>query len=233
VSNDESAEDERDVAWLLAQARGDEAPPPDPVRAAEYLRLEEALCALPPLKAPASEPAPTPPRRLAAEPATLRRPTGRSASPRLGWRVYALPVAAVLALAAIFLFFVGRPPSSDESFEVAFERGAARARTEGGSAAVGDVLVVKAQPTGGGELRVYRDRRELALRCPNGAGCSEVVEGGRLTLQGKLPLEAPGSYRVVLLNGAHLPPPAGGEDDDLKAATAAGATFETKLFSVE
>lgn len=45
-------EDDRDMRWLLARARGEEVPPPDPERAASYARLEGALKALPLANAP-------------------------------------------------------------------------------------------------------------------------------------------------------------------------------------
>lgn len=45
-------EDARDYRWLLARARGEDVPHPDPTRAAAYARLEEALKALPLIHAP-------------------------------------------------------------------------------------------------------------------------------------------------------------------------------------
>ncbi|HEU4537621.1 MAG TPA: hypothetical protein VFS00_26055, partial [Polyangiaceae bacterium] len=92
----------------------------------------------------------------------------------------------------------------------------------------GTSLALKAAPGPGGELRVYRDRRELVLRCPGGPGCREAHEGGRGVLRAELTLGSQGLYRAVLLSGPKVPPPSGEEDADLAAAVAAGAKIHVE-----
>jgi len=67
------------------------------------------------------------------------------------------------------------------------------ARADGADAALGDVLRVEAS-TGDGELRIYRDDRDVVLRCP-GDACRSAA--GRLIAE--LRLSAPGVYRAVVL----------------------------------
>jgi len=62
-------------------------------------------------------------------------------------------------------------------------------------AAIGDVLQVAVAGGTHGELRIYRDDREVVLRCPGQAGCTR--EPGRLSAE--LPLTGPGRYRAVYL----------------------------------
>ena len=66
-------------------------------------------------------------------------------------------------------------------------------RGAGGDAALGDMLRVEA-PAGAGELRIYRDDRDIVLRCP-GDGCTPA--GSSVVAQ--LRIRAPGVYRAVVL----------------------------------
>jgi hypothetical protein len=93
----------------------------------------------------------------------------------------------------------------------------------GGAVALGDTLRARAQLTGAGELRVYRDEGEIVLRCPGDAGCREGREGGQRSLLGELRLAAPGRYDVVVVSGEGVPASAGRFADDLRAAQGSGA----------
>ncbi|HEU4534567.1 MAG TPA: hypothetical protein VFS00_10635 [Polyangiaceae bacterium] len=242
----EREEDERDEAWLLARARGEAAEHPDPERAAAYLRLEKAIAGLELPKAPPGwqagvlaaidrDGAETFERPPSIDPTAIP-PPGRAGRPTRRWRNAVWPVAAALAVAAVVAFFFLRPPPKpqDELLAYNFERAKVRSDSKPDEAAVGDTLVAVARPEGAGELRVYRDRRELVLRCPGGASCSVAREGNRSVVRGTQVLKGPGEYRIVALSGARVPEPSGrGEDADLQAAQAAGATFDTQIFRVK
>jgi hypothetical protein len=140
-------------------------------------------------------------------------------------------VGAVLAAAALLLFL--RPPRDPgvASIDYHFEQAQTRAARQGDQASVGDTIVLEAKPGGEGELRLYRDRRELVLRCPGGQGCEPAGDQGG-PLRAKAPLKAPGRYRAMVLSGAKLPAPSGNEDQDLGAAATAGAKVESVSFTV-
>jgi hypothetical protein len=75
-------------------------------------------------------------------------------------------------------------------------------RSGGGTrwAPLGSQLIVEARLEGReGELRVYRDQRELVLHCPGDYTCHEALERGHKTLRGELTLEPAGLYRPALL----------------------------------
>jgi hypothetical protein len=89
----------------------------------------------------------------------------------------------------------------------------------------GDGLRLEAR-TGGArhvELRVYRNDRELVLRCAEDPPC--VHQGDRL--KASLTLDARGTYQaLVFASKAPLPEPAAGMDHDAGLALASGATVE-------
>jgi hypothetical protein len=92
-----------------------------------------------------------------------------------------------------------------------------------GEAHPGDQLSARADAAEAAyfEIRVYRGARELLVRCP-GAG-APVCRGsdGSLLLW---PVPSVGTYQVVLLVSPRpVAAPAGSLDDDMAAATAAGA----------
>lgn len=154
------------------------------------------------------------------------------ARPRARWPVFVPLIAAALAAAAL-LIFLGAPPEPDAAaVAFHFERGQTRAVHGGDEAGVGDTLVLEARPAGAGELRVYRDRRELVLRCPGAKACELASDKGRPVWRAKAQLTAPGRYRAMVLSGAGLPAPAGTEDEDLGAAAKAGAKVESGSFTV-
>ncbi len=253
-NDDERNDDERDAAWLLARMRGEPAPAPGAERVASYARLEQALRGLPApaasegwqAKVLAAIDGPTGGRAGASDAsgkgageggaageargATVHAwPSGGGAR---GWRV-AAPVAAALAAAAALLIFLRAPTGpGGPLLSLQFEQAQTRAVHRGEQAGLGDTLLLEARPDGPGEVRLYRDRRELVLRCPGGEGCALGSEGGRPVVRAKAPLKAPGRYRVMVLSGAGLPAPSGNEDEDLGAAAKAGAKVESASFTV-
>lgn len=71
------------------------------------------------------------------------------------------------------------------------------------------------------EIRVYRGARELLVRCP-AAGPPECLDPDRSLLVWRIP--SVGTYQVVLLVSQQaIAAPRGSLDDDVAAATAAGA----------
>ncbi|HEU4412028.1 MAG TPA: hypothetical protein VFS43_42700 [Polyangiaceae bacterium] len=258
---DEVGEDERDAAWLAARARGEAAEHPDPARAAAYVRLERALAVLEapasgegwqakvlaaidrdaeagggpkgrPAEGAARGPAGGPEAEARGEGAAVRELPARRGEARQRWRSILPLVAAALAVAALWLFIQGGAESRGEAVSYYFEGGGARGEHRDDQAAVGQTLVLRARPEGKGELRLYRDRRELVLRCPGGEGCEWASERGRALWRVKAPLTAPGRYRAIVLSGATLSAPSGNEDQDLAAAVKAGAKVDSASFTV-
>lgn len=132
------------------------------------------------------------------------------------------------ALAAALVVFVLLPDSEEETdvvaLAVAVEPGSTIRR--GTEAYPGDRLDLRATigDAAFAELRVYRNDRELVLRCSDEPPCRRSE--GR-TLEASVELDVFGAYQPVLLTSARpLPPPAGGLDADAEAALAAGAAFE-------
>lgn len=269
MNQNESDEDERDEAWLLARARGESAEHPDPARAASYERLEKALADLETPgpgggwqakvlakideqeKAGAGEAADEP--NGAKSGVTRKRPDGPGREPSSGpgdagdaevrelpqrstqqrWRSLLPLIAAALAAATLLLLLLtGKPESRGEPIAYYFEGSNTRGEHRSDQAAVGDTLVLRARPEGEGEVRLYRDRRELVLRCPGGEGCERATERGQSLWRVKAPLKAPGRYRAIVMSGAPLPPPSGNEDQDLGAAVKVGAKVESASFTV-
>jgi hypothetical protein len=131
-------------------------------------------------------------------------------------------LTAGLAAAALVALLIARPPRQEIAaavLRVEVEHGASTHR--GAEARPGDRLLLGAE-TGGAahaELRVYRDDRELLLRCSTAPPC---VREGR-ALRAGLTLATPGSYQPALFVGSSPPPtPAGGFDGDAAAAVEAG-----------
>jgi hypothetical protein len=144
-------------------------------------------------------PAPAPPRR--------RR-----------WPLAAAALVVAAAAAALLLLWPRAPGPPRLAVHVVAGDGGHR-----GEAAPGDTLVVTAAAPGFAwrELRVYRDGVALIAACPSeAAACSVATDG---TVTARLRLER-GAHQLVWLAGsAAAPPPRGALDEDLRAATAAGA----------
>jgi hypothetical protein len=104
--------------------------------------------------------------------------------------------AAALAFAAAAVLLragpVARDPLDDSAPSIRVVRGES-ARGDGGDAALGDTLHIEASVIGG-ELRIYRDDRDVVLRCP-GDPCTSTA--GRMIAE--LRVSAPGVYRAVAL----------------------------------
>ncbi|HEV8631012.1 MAG TPA: hypothetical protein VGV61_11900 [Thermoanaerobaculia bacterium] len=142
---------------------------------------------------------------------------------RRGWLPWVLATGLAAALAVLLLL---RTPAGDlgsVSLRADVQRGAAVLR--GDEARPGDLLRLVAS-TGGAahaELRVYRNDRELVLRCADRQPC---VRSGR-SLRAIVALDAVGSYQPLLLVGEQpFPPPTADLDRDAAAALARGARVE-------
>ncbi|HEX7183922.1 MAG TPA: hypothetical protein VF756_18980 [Thermoanaerobaculia bacterium] len=137
---------------------------------------------------------------------------------RLSWGWVLAPLGAT-ALAATLFFAMPRTPSSPSLAQEVVESGSIR-RAAG--ARPGDRLVLRAETAGSphAELRVYRNRRDVVLRCPGDPSCHR--DGGELSAS--LTFPSVGDYQAVLVLGPEpLPPPGKGLDPDAGAAFTRGA----------
>jgi hypothetical protein len=147
------------------------------------------------------EPAPLPGAASGDAPAVPRRDLR---SHRRRWNPAAAAVTAVAVAAAGLLLWSQRQPAPvrdalDSSVWIVSATGSRHGEATG-EASIGDVLRADVAEVAGAELRIYRDDRELVLRCPGQAGCGRA--SGRTTAA--LHLTSPGAYRVVYF----LPVPA-------------------------
>jgi hypothetical protein len=88
----------------------------------------------------------------------------------------------------------------------------------------GDTLHVSSPPSTAEnvELRVYRETRELLVRCPGAAAAVCRRVGDQLEVTWRLP--SVGTYQVVwLVSSSPLPAPAGDVNTDIRAARRSGA----------
>jgi len=140
----------------------------------------------------------------------------RKRRPRWIWLL--APVGAA-ALAATLFFALPRTPAEPSLVQELVEAGPTRRAT---GAHPGERLHLRAETAGSpqAELRVYRNGRDLLLRCPGDASCQR--KGSELSAT--LLLSSPGTYQAVLvLDDDPLPPPGKGLDPDAGAAFAQGA----------
>jgi hypothetical protein len=179
---------------------------------AEYEQLTSALARVD----AAARPRPDWQARVLA--AVARKP---QPSRRARWTV---ALSLSLAAAAMLLIVGRRSGREEPSIQVEVSHGPSQLRGAAGQAAPGDRLLVRAA-TGGksGELRVYRDDRELVARCGRDPVCDGAPRHPRVELR----LPSVGRYRVVLVIDPPAQPVSGATmDDDLSALRAAGARVE-------
>lgn len=135
-----------------------------------------------------------------------------------------IPATAAVAAALLLLILLPtrRGPAPFSFHQEILSEGSVR---RGESAQPGDRLILRAT-TGGAahaELRVYRDERDLVLRCSSEPPC--ILNGDRL--EANLVMESLGSYQpLVLLSEQPIPAPSSGLDADAGAAAAVGARVE-------
>lgn len=137
---------------------------------------------------------------------------------RLSWRWALAPLGAA-ALAAALFFAVPRTPSSPF---LAQEVVAGGSSLRAAGARPGDRLFLRAGTAGSphAELRVYRNRRDVVLRCPGAPSCRR----GDHELQASLAFPSVGDYQAALvLDDEPLPPPGKALDADAGAAFAQDA----------
>lgn len=127
---------------------------------------------------------------------------------------------AALAAAAVILFLILRPaddpaPGEPRLAVVVKEVGGWRGQAHPGNIVVAEPASVAAKHV---EVRVYREARAVVARCPGGG--EGTCKGAALTWT----VPSVGKYQIVLLTSdAPIPAPHGSLDDDMAAATAAGA----------
>ncbi|HYU14516.1 MAG TPA: hypothetical protein VEL05_00525 [Candidatus Acidoferrum sp.] len=132
-------------------------------------------------------------------------------------------LAAGLAIAAALLLFIALRPTARATLAVSIDEGGGDWR---GPAHPGGRLRVAARAGTAErfELRIYRETRELVVRCPGDASPTCRPRGDAVDVS--LPLAVPGEYQIVWLvssSSSPLPPPSGDLDADVRAARAAGA----------
>lgn len=217
----EGASASPDLAWLEAKERGDRVLPAlDPQRAAAYEKLFELVGQLPDEPPPAAwnDEVLTRIRAEKAEPAApAAAPPQRTAPPRRRIpRPFALAGAFAVAAALLLWLLARRPPAPAEpglTVAVLHQEGM-RSDPVDGEAALGDVLTARIISTAADEVRIYRDDRELVVRCPVAGDARCKLAGRHHVIE--LPLDAPGSYRTVALRPAPTKPPSGDLQADLK-----------------
>jgi len=134
------------------------------------------------------------------------------------WSWVLAPLGAA-ALAGILFFALPRTPSAPSLVQ---EIAPGDTVHRSAAAAPGDRLLLRAETAGSphAELRIYRNGRDLLLRCPGAASCHR--RGSELRVD--LTLPSAGSYQAVLvLDDQPLPPPQNGLDSDAGAAFAQDA----------
>ncbi|MBX3159455.1 MAG: hypothetical protein KF773_26020 [Deltaproteobacteria bacterium] len=197
---------DRDHEWLLARERGERVVDVPASELARYERLTAHLADLDDPVPPAGWEerllarldAPSPPRRRAARAAVAS----------------ALVLAAVAA-AAWWLWPSHGRPAPAVSLEL--RRGSVVHRGDEGS--IGDTLVVRGDLPERFDLRTYDEAGVLLARCGPDGGCASMGP----PVVWEIALTSPGLVRVILITGDAVPPPLGRLDDDLAAASRAGA----------
>lgn len=219
----EGASASPDLAWLEAKERGDRVLPAlAPQRAAAYEKLFELVGQLPDEPPPAAwnDEVLTRIRAEKAEPAApAAAPPQRTAPPRRRIpRPFALAGAFAIAAALLLWLLARRPPApvpAETGLTVAvLHQEGMRSEPVDGEAALGDVLTARIISTAADEVRIYRDDRELVVRCPVPGDARCKLAGRHHVIE--LPLDAPGSYRAIALRPAPTKPPSGDLQADLK-----------------
>ena len=150
--------------------------------------------------------------------ARVTRARGRRRRVVMGTSLAAIALAVVVILGVRALRSPGVDPGAPRLALQIVEQGGWR-----GDAHAGQQLRARAQPAGAPhfEIRIYRGARDLLVRCPD-AGPPACLERDGSLLAWQLP--SVGTYQVVLLVSPRpLAAPRGSLDDDVAAASAAGA----------
>jgi hypothetical protein len=219
--NGDGSDLDEELSWLLARERGEPRPPPRPELAERYDRLISLIGQLP------TEPVPE-----TVQARTLRAIEAADAAAVAARRRRTLLVAAacIASAAALLLLVLRKPPRTAVAMAPSLAVEIRRSGTvRGDIASVGDILTVRGNLEGPGELRIYLDEDRLVIRCPGDPGCREERAGRARAILAELALQMPGEYRSYLLVGAPVPPPTGRASDDLAAATAAGIAVTTRV----
>jgi hypothetical protein len=227
----------------LGEPRASAPPPPAPERVATYQKLQQMIASLPDERTPRGWEAEVL-ASLSAMPLAdddgvaatrhdgmARHPAAAAtqdvATQRRRWlaRRAGVPIALAATALAVLLWRTGNGPGEKPAPALALSaevvpRVGTRAARAAGEAALGDRLRVEQRDLGDGELRIYRDDREVVARCV--AGTCRRSAAGRLELE--LELTAPGSYRAVWLQPAPRSAAQGALEADLAACQCTAST---------
>jgi hypothetical protein len=146
----------------------------------------------------------------------------RRRRPLWGWLL--APLGAAALVAAVF-FAVPRTPAVPSLVQEVVEGGPVRRAAGAQTAHPGDRLSLRAATAGSphAELRIYRNGRDLVLRCSSDSGGPSCRRDGD-EIRAFLTLPSAGDYQAMLvLDDEPLPPPGKGLDSDAGAAFAQGA----------
>jgi hypothetical protein len=207
--------EDTESVWLRARSRDRGASPPSPALVREHAQLEGMLGNLPATRLDDSWHDDV----LKAAMRDHRRTTRRR------WTATVLGAAAVVS--AIWLWPARRPREPWLDVQIGHPNGP----TRGGEAAIGDLLIVRAQLEPGSDLRVYRDRTDVLARCPHGPGCRSSGANADEPLI-HLALDVPGEYDVLLVAGADGALPDGPMDTFLAAARNKNARIAARTVDV-
>jgi hypothetical protein len=132
-----------------------------------------------------------------------------------------IAISVIAAAAGIVIYLVVgpgtrvRPAGEPLALSMEVRDGTAVVRGAG-TARIGDVIIVHGRWGAEGELRIYRDDREVVLQCRTSAEPGCRADGGAIA--GEHKITAPGKYRAVIFNGA-TGPPTGNLDRDVAGHT--------------
>jgi hypothetical protein len=243
-----------EAEWLLARETSPEAAAPSAELAEQHEELSHLLATLPAGKSEerrhaavlervaaaraaksaeraakrASSPSPGPSSGRPVSPSPGPSSTPAVPAPRAWWRRPAVQGAAgALAIAAAVALWLNlrpnRPPAPSEIHLAVYHQEQVRSSPD--EIAVGDRLVVKAKPRGGGEVRVFRSDGTEVGRCPGSPSCTMSADG---ELKLEVSLDSPVQYRAIFVIGvepAALAPPGASMNEYLEAARSADAEF--------
>lgn len=197
-----------DIAWIEARERGAMTDHP---RAAQYVRLGQAIAGLPEL----SDLAGGDGWRIAVldqldqvdQVDQVADELRRARAARVRRRGLVAVLVSTLAVAAIVVLLVRPTSPTPVKPALAFEGGPAAGgpRRSQGAIAIGSPLTARATLAGPGELWIYRGDR-LVLRCPGGAGCTDRAVRGGHQLEATMRAEAAVPYTALLVTGTTAAP---------------------------
>jgi len=185
-------------------------------RLAQYTRLAAAL------EAESSRPLPAGWKERTLERLEPERILERQQAARRRRRAALAAGLACAGAIAVILVLVLRPPAPRGQSDLGVNVEGGMKEWRGQQYHPGDFISVPPLSMSGPnrEVRIYRNAKEVLVRCPGDAGCRLV--DGQFELRWSIPTV--GTYQIVwLASSSQLPPPTGDLDADVHAAQEAGA----------